>query len=162
MPSVPNQQPLVPSLLDRLIDEDPSGETESASRRSQTLRQLKDSLRRDLEALLNTRHSRFDLWEANSELAVSCLTYGLPDFTGWTETSSEMCRALSILVTQMLERFEPRLTDLDVVVTEPSEETGHQLRIAIRGLLTVEPFREDVLYNSLIESPLSYCEVQVE
>jgi type VI secretion system protein ImpF len=162
MPAVPNLQPLVPSLLDRLMDDEPEARQESASGRSQTFRELKEGLRRDLEALLNTRHGRRDLWEANSELAVSTLTYGLPDFTGWTETNSEMCRALAILVKQMLQRFEPRLTQLDVQIQGPSDESRHQLRITIQGVLTVKPFQEDVVYNSTIDSPLSFCEVRVD
>lgn len=162
MPPVPNLLPLVPSLLDRLIDLEPESQQESVSGRSQSVLELKEGLRRDLEALLNTRHNRWDLWEASTELAVSTLTFGLPDFTSWTETSSETCRALSLLVKQMLERFEPRLTQLDVQVQAPSDETGHQLRISIRGVLTVDPYREDVAYNSTIESPLSFCEVRVD
>ena len=50
----PNQ-PLVPSVLDRLLDDNPGAKSEPPQSRHQVLRDLKQSVRRDLENLLNTR-----------------------------------------------------------------------------------------------------------
>ncbi len=43
------------SVLDRLIDHEPDISGEAIPTRTQSVRQLKDGLRRDLEWLLNTR-----------------------------------------------------------------------------------------------------------
>ena len=46
---------VTPALLDRLIDLEPKVAADPPASRSQSVRQLKASLRRDLEWLLNTR-----------------------------------------------------------------------------------------------------------
>jgi type VI secretion system protein ImpF len=43
------------SVLDRLLDDEPKKREEVQPTAAQTVRQLKDALRRDLEWLLNTR-----------------------------------------------------------------------------------------------------------
>jgi len=45
------------SVLDRLVDDDPTNQAESPMSRAESVRALKESLRRDLEALLNTRRT---------------------------------------------------------------------------------------------------------
>ena len=48
-------KPLLPSVFDRLIDEDPGNEREAPKPRAQVLRDMKAAVCRDLEYLLNTR-----------------------------------------------------------------------------------------------------------
>jgi len=55
MAKIKAEQPLVPSVLDRLLDDDPGVSREPARNRHQVLRELKQAVRRDLENLLNTR-----------------------------------------------------------------------------------------------------------
>ena len=82
MAKVDADQPLLPSLLDRLIDEEPDDSREPPKSRSQLLRELKQSIRRDLENLLNTRQ-RCRSWPENfDELTVSLVSYGIPDMAG--------------------------------------------------------------------------------
>ena len=50
-----HERSIRPSLLDRLIDEEPGNRGEAPDRRAQSLKELKDSVRRDLEWLLNSR-----------------------------------------------------------------------------------------------------------
>ena len=55
MAKIRDDQPLVPSVLDRLLDDEPQNTHETPKSRNQVLRDLKQSVRRDLENLLNTR-----------------------------------------------------------------------------------------------------------
>src|SRR3954470_18006227 len=80
MPPIRSDQPLVPSVLDRLLDDAPETTTEPARSRAQLLRDLKQSVRRDLEDLLNTRRRHLDLPPGLAELDHSPLAYGIPDF----------------------------------------------------------------------------------
>ncbi len=50
-----NEIGIVPSLLDRLLDDDPGNSREPITSRLQNLRALENSVARDLEALLNTK-----------------------------------------------------------------------------------------------------------
>ena len=55
MAEIRTDQLLLPSVLDRLIDQDPQVRQEAARGRSQLLKEMKLAVRRDLENLLNTR-----------------------------------------------------------------------------------------------------------
>ena len=74
-------QPLVPSVLDRLLDFEPEVNREAPRSRNQVLRELKQSVRRDLENLLNTKTRCVPCPPHLEELKQSLLNYGIPDFT---------------------------------------------------------------------------------
>src|SRR5450432_4593149 len=98
------------SLLERLIDLEPRNATEQPATRAQSVRQLKASLRRDLEWLLNTRRTPEAVGNEFQELEGSLFNYGLPDLTtlNWecTRDRSDLARMIEAL----LAIFEPRLT----------------------------------------------------
>src|SRR5687767_8128335 len=72
---------IVPSMLDRLLDDEPGVSREAAKDDVKTLREIKDSVRRDLENLLNTRARCLSWPPSLEELPASLVNYGLPDFT---------------------------------------------------------------------------------
>src|SRR5262249_62211168 len=82
MAKVKAEHPLVPSVLDRLLDDAPGVSREPARNRHQILRELKQSVRRDLENLLNTRVRCLAMPPHLKELKQSLLHYDLPDFSG--------------------------------------------------------------------------------
>ena len=69
------------SIIDRLIDLEPNLSTDPQVSRSQSVSQLKASLRRDLEWLLNTRRNPDAAPDTYEELSQSLYNYGLPDVT---------------------------------------------------------------------------------
>lgn len=105
-----------PGLLDRLMDDRPDGGAGTPL----SGEQLKDSVARDLEALLNTRLA-FDpaILHGYPEARASLLHYGLADFAGYCLTSSVDRAALCASIQDAIEAHEPRLRDvtatLDVV-----------------------------------------------
>src|SRR5918994_1889326 len=98
MPPVRPDQRLVPSVLDRLLDDDPGVSAEPPRNRSQLLRDLKLSVRRDVENLLNARRRNVALPPGLPELARSLLSYGVADFSGTGPATAKQretfCRAL--------------------------------------------------------------------
>lgn len=73
---------LVPSLLDRLLDDEPQHSAEPVARRSFSLAEYKARIVRDLETLVNTRQSLLAKHlEVFPQLRGSILEYGMPDFT---------------------------------------------------------------------------------
>src|ERR1035438_8256687 len=83
------------SVLDRLIDDDPRTSIEAPLTRAQSVRTLRDAVRRDLEWLLNTRQVAFPPSEGFRQLNRSVYVYGLPDFTGFTLASRSEARRLT-------------------------------------------------------------------
>src|SRR4051812_13222975 len=81
---LPANLSLTPSILDRLVDQD----LMSGSLHGYDLRHMIDCVRRDLEALLNTRRSVVADAEAFPEVADSVVTYGMPDMSLLTAASA--------------------------------------------------------------------------
>lgn len=76
-----SQYKLLPSLLDRLLDDYPQQAGETASQRLCSLADYKASVVRDLEILVNTRQSLADdELKDFPQLAGTILEYGMPDF----------------------------------------------------------------------------------
>jgi len=148
------------SVLDRLIDNDPRNSSEAQLTRAQSVRQLKDSLRRDLEWLLNTRRVAFPPEDALRELNRSVYVYGLPDFTGYRmSTPAEQTRLLRRLELAV-KLFEPRLANIKVVPVESGLITSRRLRLRIEGLLLIDPAPEHVTFDTVLELTSGNYEVQ--
>lgn len=153
MPSIRPDQLLLPSVLDRLIDEDPGNRAEAERSRSQLLRELKASVRRDLENLLNTRICLFpipepmpDHWE---HLRRSLVNYGLPDFGGLAMGAREQRDHLRKRVEAAIRVFETRFKEVRVELTDDRDDPRDRtIRFRIDGLLHAEPTPEPVVFDS--------------
>ena len=160
MPITDSQQPLLPSLLDRLIDSEPDQSSEPLWRGSYRLDELREHVRRDLEFLLNTRHGRFDLLSRPGELAVSTLSYGLPDFASIIGGGVENQERIRAVVERSVRDFEPRLTNVSVVVREPENEFDRNILLTINAVLRVDPIMEHVTFDTRVEAASGSCEVR--
>lgn len=140
----------VPSLLDRLLDDQPASSQESVLNRSQNVRALKRSVGRDLEALLNTRREALeDLSDDFAELSRSILNYGLPDFTAFNLLSQiDRARARRYLEAAIT-TFESRLARVNVSL-EPPRELDRALRFRVNALLRVDPAPEPVTFDAVL------------
>ena len=87
-----DQRPGLPSVLDRLFDDDPGHVGEKSMSPAAVGAALKTAVRRDLEDLLNTRLRPFLLPERLEELVKSSFEFGIPDFSGANLSSSERRR----------------------------------------------------------------------
>ncbi len=157
-------QYLLPSIFDRLLDEDPASQVEAPRSRSQLLRELKLSVRRDLENLLNTRISLYPLPDELPELKTSVLNYGIPDFTGLAMGSREQRERLRLLVEDSIRRFETRFKSLRVEVLHGKQEgdaKDRTVRFRIEGLLHAEPSPEPVMFDSQLRPQHGDFEVRV-
>lgn len=150
MKRITADQPLLPSILDRLIDDDPDINSEPPANRVQRLRELKQSVRRDLEWLLNTRPRGLPTGGKWPELARSVLTYGLPDFGGAGPAAQRDRAEFCTSIAQLIRQHEPRL--MDIAVVELAQPDERQLRFRIDALLRVDPAPEPVVFDTVLES----------
>lgn len=139
------------SVFDRLIDEEPKVRSEAPMTRSQSLREFKASIRRDLEWLLNTRQPIDPPPEGTTELPRSLYNYGLPDITSMTLSSVEDREQLGRIMETVLAAFEPRLANVKVTFAPTSEAKSHILRFIIEGLLRIDPAPEYVTFDTMLE-----------
>lgn len=150
-PRVDNEISLLPSILDRLLDDEPGVTHEPLPRRAQNLRQLKKAVTRDLEALLNTRQETLrELPAAFTALSRSILTYGLPDFTAFGLLNVHDRNRIRRVLEQAVTAYEPRLARVRVTL-EPPREFDRTMRFRIEALLQVEPAPEPVTFDAMLQ-----------
>ena len=142
---------IVPSILDRLLDDEPEISTEPASTRTKNLRSLEKSVARDLEALLNSRQETLqELPSEFKEVSRSLLTYGLPDFTSFSLLTQEDRLRIRRSVEDAINRFEPRLLRVRVALEAPREH-DRGLRFRIDAFLRVDPSPEPVTFDAVLQ-----------
>jgi len=146
------------SVLDRLIDLEPEAALDPPPRHAQSLRQLKASVRRDLEWLLNTRRYPEELKNAVRELARSVQQFGLPDISSLSLSSTKDQARLLRLLENTIATFEPRLTGVRIAMDQPSG--ARTLRFQIQGLLRIDPTPEQVTFDTLLELSSGEYEVR--
>lgn len=145
------------SVLDRLIDAEPKTQVESRLTRSQSVRQMKRAVRRDLEWLLNTRRIPEQPSESLKELNRSVYVFGLPDFTAFTSSSAADRANLARQILAAIKLFEPRLTDVRIVAVEEAEASIQEFRFRIEGLLLMDPSPEPISFDTTVESKSNVC-----
>jgi type VI secretion system protein ImpF len=141
---------ITPSVLDRLIDEEPGVSREAPASRQKSLRQLKQAVRRDLEWLLNTRQLVGGVPPELKEVSQSLAAYGLPDFTAVSLRSPADQNRVRRTIEAAISTFEPRLEDVIVTLTPP-RETEHILRFRVDARLKVEPAPEPVTFDTVLQ-----------
>ncbi len=162
MAEIRTDQLLLPSVFDRLIDDDPQVRREPARNRSQLLRDLKLAVRRDLENLLNTR-VRCLPWPAEfTELKQSLVNYGIPDLTGASLASSKEREEFRRTIQSVIVLFEPRLKKLYVSLHDQTEAIDRTIRFHIEATLQAEPAPEPVAFDSTLRLSTGTFEVKGE
>ncbi len=160
MANITKSQKLRPSILDRLIDDRPDQTTEPEKNRHQVLSELRESVRRDLEDLLNTRFRAISAPEGLRELDTSLINYGLPDLHTINflslEGKDEFCRTVEDHIMQ----FEPRFKSVRVITMEETWSEDTSLNFRIEAVMYAEPAPEEVVFDSSLEPISAIVNVQ--
>jgi len=143
-----SERPVLPSLLDRLLDFEPEKHEDSPVDRKQSVKNFKLSLQRDLEWLLNTRRVSEAPPGTSEELGLSLYCYGLPEFSNVDITT--IASVLENRIETAITTFEPRLTNVRVTMpTAPTQErTAH---FVVEAILLINPVPERVVFNTVLE-----------
>lgn len=146
------QERLLPSLLDRLIDEAPKHKQESRDQAHMSLRRLREAVVRDLTWLFNATNLAEDL-DDFPEVRRSVLNYGMPHFTGFTASGMEL-PVLERLIRQVIWDFEPRLLRNTVAVRALIGESRldhNSIAFQITGQLWSEPMPENIYLKTEVD-----------
>ncbi|MDX2150499.1 MAG: type VI secretion system baseplate subunit TssE [Bryobacteraceae bacterium] len=139
------------SVLDRLIDHDPKSQVEATLSRSQSVRALRASVRRDLEWLLNSRRIAEEPDDKLADLNKSVYMFGLPDFTTFSKASTKDRARLLRILQGVIKQFEPRLANVRVIPVETEDFSIHTLRFRIEGLLLMDPAPEHISFDTVLQ-----------
>jgi type VI secretion system protein ImpF len=153
--------PVTLSVLDRLIDKEPKQGAEAPPTRSQSLRDLKDNLKRDLEWLFNTRRTIDPAPDSASETVRSVYHYGFPDLSSKSVLSSRDHAELVRAMESAIAIFETRLKRAKVRM-EPVQGKYRTLRFVIEGLLCMDPTPVPIRFDTELELGKGAYEVKGE
>ncbi|VAW87328.1 Uncharacterized protein ImpF [hydrothermal vent metagenome] len=152
MARVDKKKKLRPSILDRLFDNDTHNKTDRDPDQHQLLRELRNSIRRDLEFLLNTRFYISEPPDEFPELNKSLLNYGLPDLASVNIIDIEKRNEFAKKLEQTLNYFEPRFKSVKVSFMENFDKNDRTLRFRIDAVIYADPLPEIVVFDSILES----------
>lgn len=155
-----SKQSLTPSVLDRLLDYDPGIEKDPPISPVQATRNLHQSVRRDLETLLNTRCRNAKTPAGLTELDQSLVNYGIPDFTGANLASADSREEFRRTIESIIRKYEPRFKSVRVTLLDNVEPLDRTLRFRIDALVHAEPAPEPVVFDSLLEPVTRSVEVK--
>lgn len=136
-------------LFERLAGGDPPAAREGARPfRVHETAALKESVRRELVRLLNTRSSA-GMDARGGEMSV--LDYGVPDFTALSALSGDDRAKLAASVAQVIAAFEPRLRDVRVTA-EGLRSNDRALILRLDAMLIVGDHAEPVSFPLLVRT----------
>lgn len=125
--------------------------------RSQSVRLLKNAVRRDLEWLLNSRRIADPPDEGLKELNRSTYVYGLPDLSALTMASTADKNRLVRQILSTINLFEPRLMNVRLVMVETPDAGKKDVRLRIEAMLRMDPVPEPVSFDTVIELKSGNC-----
>ncbi|MFT6986132.1 MAG: type VI secretion system protein ImpF [Psychromonas sp.] len=152
MARVDKNKKLRPSILDRLFDDEPYNQSEQILEHHQLVKQLRVSIRRDLEALLNTR---FHLIQPSSdfpEIDKSIFNYGLPDLATVNIMDIDRRNKFITHLENTLKTYEPRFKSVRVSFIENADNVDRTLRFRLDTVVYADPIPEVVVYDSILDS----------
>ena len=153
-------QELTPSILDRLLDYNPSSNLETQASRTQLIKELRESVRRDLEFLLNTRQRCTPIPEDYKELEDTSINYGIPDYTGVNLALDDERERFARVIEQLIIKNETRLKSVKITLIDDHSSIDRTFRFRIDGILKVEPAVKPVVFDSTMEPVLKSFEVK--
>ncbi len=126
-------------LFDRLTDLDLRSPREPHPFRTLTHKELLDSVQREVETLLNTRCPlRLD---ELVERERSVIDFGAPDLSWAGPLSTEDQRRLSVLLSQTIGAYEPRLREVRASFARYDPST-HTVHLSVNAVLVVDELGE--------------------
>lgn len=146
-----------PTLFERLADDAGHDAAERLPLQLLTAEELKESVARDLEALLNCRSAHAaDSFASFPEVAQSVGSYGMSDFVGMSLANPADRNAICRSLEHAIATHERRLKSVHVAL-ELEAGAVNRLRFAIHALLFVQPSMEPVFFDALLQpSSLQY------
>ncbi|WFR98746.1 type VI secretion system baseplate subunit TssE [Rhizobium tumorigenes] len=147
----PRDRVLSRSILDRLIDEEPDRLFDPPASTVEQIRTMRESIRRDLEALLNTRRCPEAPPASLSELKDALVSYGIDGMVSANLATDEAKLKLAQMVERRISMFETRLSDVRVTILKSRTMTERALRMRIQATFRLHEGMPPISFESTID-----------
>lgn len=139
------------SVFDRLLDFEPDRQDEPPPGAREQARLYKDSIRRDLETLLNTQQPPQRLADSLPEIPTSLMQFGSSGFHGLMLATREQHLALAKSLQELIAVFEPRLKNVKVMLSEEQTRRTRSLALKIKGEARFSDMDEAVVFDTKLD-----------
>lgn len=151
---------MVPTLLDRLLDDEPQHSSEAQPGHRCTVAAYRASVVRDLELVVNTRREliadRLDAWPT---LQGTLLDYGLPDFLSRGVRSTEDRRQIQRQLERTIEQGDKRFSNVRVQLL--NQDSHHRiLQFRIEAVLLIREASQRVAFDAVLQVNTRQYKVQ--
>jgi type VI secretion system protein ImpF len=150
MAKIPSNQPLLPSVLDRLGAMDGDADGRSRPRQGYSTIQLRKAIRRDLEDMLNSYQRVLAPPADLSALTGSIFDYGVPDLADVSLSSTDQIDRYRARLESAILQFDQRFRRVQIRI-ESVDPTDHTLRFRIDAVVYVHPAEEEIVIHSYLE-----------
>lgn len=142
---------VVPSVLDRLLDDKPKETEEFPLLQAFDIRALKRAVARDIESLLNTRCLDTDeQLDGFPNARASMLDFGITDLSSLSLLDPGDQAYLRDKIRIAIQRHEPRLGSVSVRLDSP-KGTERMLRFRVDAHLEAAPTRPPVRFDATLQ-----------
>ncbi|MCP4321104.1 MAG: type VI secretion system baseplate subunit TssE [Psychromonas sp.] len=152
MARIEKDKKLRPSILDRLFDDEPQYQSEQKTSNHQLVKELRISISRDLESLLNTRYHMIQPSSDFPEIDKSIFNYGLPDLATVNICDIEHRKKFISHLETTLKSYEPRFKSVKVAFVDNSDSVDRTLRFRIDTVIYADPIPEVIIFDSILDS----------
>ncbi len=145
----------LPTLFDRLCDDDPAQPVDDPQQLAASRRRLRELVLRDLQVLLNTTNlaGQFDA-QRYPAVAESTLNFGVPPLAGGY-LSERRWSDMERLIRRAIENFEPRLLPQTLVVRPLTKDRANVLynvlTFEISGHIRMSPYPLEFMVQSAVD-----------
>ncbi|GAB1584259.1 type VI secretion system baseplate subunit TssE [Phyllobacterium phragmitis] len=147
---IPRERAWARSILDRLLDGSPDLKDPPVSPVDQML-EIREAIRRDLEALLNTRRSPITPPSELRELGNSLVCYGIDGIVSMNLVTEEAKLALARALEKRIAIFETRLSDIRVTILKSGATGKRTLRIRIEATFRPQDGLPPISFETMVD-----------
>jgi type VI secretion system protein ImpF len=147
----PRDRLLARSILDRLIDEAPDRNFDPPKSLTEQTREMREAIRRDLEALLNTRRCPTAAPSLLPDLRDALVNYGVDGMVSANLVTDEAKLRLAQVIERRISMFETRLSDIRVTILKSRTMTERALRMRIQASFRLHEGMPPISFESTID-----------
>ncbi|BFM12107.1 type VI secretion system baseplate subunit TssE [Simiduia litorea] len=139
---------LLSPVLDRLLGGENSGNTNQPH---QILKQLRESVRRDLETLFNTRYRCISTPANCTELETAVINFGLPDISTINLSAQEHRLKFCRDIEKTILAYEPRIKSVKVQSNHKIDPENPCVKFRVEAILHTNPAPELIIFDSALD-----------
>ncbi|MBB3944359.1 type VI secretion system protein ImpF [Rhizobium skierniewicense] len=147
----PKQRTLSRSVFDRLLDDAPDAENDPPASLADQVREMREVIRRDLEALLNTRRNPAGPSADLKELPDALVSYGVDGILSANLVTDASKAKLAQTIERRISMFETRLSDVRVTILRNRVDGDRALRMRIQATFRLHEGMPPISFESKID-----------